>query len=69
MWNKLKEWFVGTPATHRLIDMTAEDFDGIADAMYKIVDFDLYGNQPEALKALEVIAEAYEDAADILRNA
>jgi hypothetical protein len=69
MWNKIKEWLVGTPRSHRLIDMTAEDFDGIAYSMYEIVDFDLYGNDPKALEALEVIAEAYEDAAAILRKA
>lgn len=69
MWNKIKNWLIPTSKPEKIVDMSAEDFDGIADAMYRVIDFDLYGNHPKALEALELIAEAYEDAAQILRNA
>jgi hypothetical protein len=67
MWNKFKNWLV--PQPNRVVNMTAEDFDGIADEMYKVIEWNLHDNHPAALEALEVIAEAYEDAASILRNA
>ena len=67
MWNKFRNWLV--PQPDRVIDMTAEDFDGIADAMYDVINYNFYNNHPVALEALEVIAEAYEDAAEILRKA
>jgi hypothetical protein len=67
MWNKFKNWLV--PQPNRVVNMTAEDFDGIADAMYDVINWNLHDNHPAALEALEVIAEAYEDAASILRNA
>lgn len=67
MFKKLNTW--KKPKPTKLVDMTAEDFDGIADAMYRVIDFDLHNNHPQALEALEIIAEAYEDAADILRRA
>lgn len=67
MWNKIKNW-IKPEEEVKLVDMTAEDFDAIADVMYKIVDSNLYDNHPVALEALEVIAEAYEDAAEMLRR-
>lgn len=67
MWNKFKNWL--NPKPDHVINMTAEDFDGIADAMYDVINYNFYDNHPVALEALEVIAEAYEDAASILRNA
>jgi hypothetical protein len=67
MWNKIKNW-IKPEEEVKIIDMTAEDFDGIAEMMYKIVDFALYDNHPVALEALEVIADAYEEAAEMLRR-
>jgi hypothetical protein len=67
MWNKFRNWFKA--GSTNVINMTAEDFDGIADEMYKVIEWNLHDNHPAALEALEVIAEAYEDAASILRNA
>lgn len=69
MFTKIKNWLFPTVKPTRIVDMNAEDFDGIANEMYKVIDFDLYDNHPQALEALEIIAEAYEDAAEILRRA
>jgi hypothetical protein len=67
MWNKIKSW-IKPEKEVKVVDMTAEDFDGIAVAMYAVIDYNLYDNDPKALEALEVIAEAYEDAAEMLRR-
>lgn len=69
MFNKIKNWLIPTSHVTKVVEMTPEDFDGIADAMYDVINYDLHDNHPQALEALQIIAEAYEDAAEILRRA